>query len=163
MVLELKQLFEIAGEVQTFKYELDLSGYELFSLHPFRSPVHVTGRVFNTAGVVELDYSVQFSMKLPCDRCTDEFQSDYAFSFRNTLVAQNAADRDEYIEVPDFRLDLDELALSDILLHLPSKFLCSEDCQGLCPKCGANRNRTPCQCSEKEIDPRLAVLGELLK
>ena len=88
MVLELKQLFEIAGEVQTFKYELDLSGYELFSLHPFCSPVHVTGRVFNTAGVVELDYSVQFSMKLPCDRCMDEFQSDYAFSFRNTLVAQ---------------------------------------------------------------------------
>ena len=62
MVLELKQLFEIAGEVQTFKYELDLSGYELFSLHPFCSPVHVTGRVFNTAGVVELDYSVQFSI-----------------------------------------------------------------------------------------------------
>ena len=101
MVLELKQLFEIAGEVQTFEYELDLSEYELFSLHPFCSPVHVTGRVFNTAGVVELDYSVQFSMELPCDRCMDEFQSNYAFSFRNTLVAQNAADRDEYIEVPD--------------------------------------------------------------
>ena len=44
---------------------------------------------------------------------------------------------------------------------MDSKLLCSEDCQGLCPRCGADLNEGPCQC-KPEIDPRLAVLQQFL-
>ena len=60
-------------------------------------------------------------------------------------------------------LDLDELLRADILLSLPSKILCKEDCKGLCSVCGADRNKQECHCEEKSVDPRLEILGDLLK
>ena len=48
------------------------------------------------------------------------------------------------------------------VLNLDSKMLCSPDCKGLCARCGKNLNEGPCGC-KKELDPRLAVLGQLLK
>ena len=67
-------------------------------------------------------------------------------------------DDGDYIETPDYRLELDDLVLSDILLELPLKYLCSDDCKGLCERCGKNLNEGECDCKGKEIDPRLAVL-----
>ena len=43
------------------------------------------------------------------------------------------------------------------------KILCSEDCKGLCPRCGADLNQGPCSCVKKDVDPRLAVLAKLLE
>ena len=48
------------------------------------------------------------------------------------------------------------------VLHLDTKNLCSPDCKGLCPGCGADLNREPCRC-KKEVDPRLAKLAQLLE
>mgnify|MGYP001091754997 FL=1 len=59
-------------------------------------------------------------------------------------------------------LDLEELARTDILLELPTKVLCSEDCKGLCSQCGKNLNEGECSCEKKQIDPRLAILSQLL-
>ena len=65
--------------------------------------------------------------------------------------------------VRDGFLDVDE-ELSEMLeMDFPSKILCREDCRGLCPKCGANRNHGSCSCPEKEVDPRLAPLAKLLE
>ena len=70
---------------------------------------------------------------------------------------------DDYIEAPDYMLDTDALLRDDILLELPSKFLCKDSCKGLCPKCGKNLNMGRCGCPEKEPDPRLAALSKLLE
>ena len=64
--------------------------------------------------------------------------------------------------VPDDQLDLDQLLTEDILLDLPSKFLCSPDCKGLGPICGKNLNQGDCGCEKDTVDPRLAILKELL-
>ena len=53
------------------------------------------------------------------------------------------------------------LTLSSCYFALPSKFLCDDDCKGLCPKCGANLNEGPCEC-KKDIDPRFEALLSLL-
>ncbi|MBR2488852.1 MAG: DUF177 domain-containing protein, partial [Clostridia bacterium] len=45
---------------------------------------------------------------------------------------------------------------------LPMKHLCSEKCKGICSKCGKNLNDGKCECPEKEIDPRLQILADLL-
>ena len=163
MKLELKQIFELVGERLPIEYDVDLSDYELYNTKPFATPVHVTGEVFNEAGVVQISYTVRFTLKLPCDRCLDIFTRDYEYSFQEILVNEENPENDEYIPVPGCLLELDDLVLSDVLLSLPAKQLCREDCKGLCPKCGVNWNHETCQCSQKEVDPRLAVLGELLK
>ena len=61
------------------------------------------------------------------------------------------------------RLDLGEVVREQVLLGLPLKPLCREDCQGLCPRCGKNRNAGPCGCTpeEEEGDPRLEPLRKL--
>jgi hypothetical protein len=53
---------------------------------------------------------------------------------------------------------VDDALLEELTLSFPTRLLCSEDCEGLCPKCGKPKRDGECSCSEKEIDPRLAVL-----
>jgi uncharacterized protein len=166
MSFDLKQLFENVGEVLPVNYEMDLSEYELFGGKPFVHPVAVHGKFENKAGVVFLNFDVSFVLTALCDRCLDEFERQFEYSFEHILVTELNTDSDEYIVVEQFTLDLDELVLSDILLYLPSKLLCSEDCKGLCERCGQNLNHGTCDCchaAEKIVDPRLAVLDELLK
>ena len=52
---------------------------------------------------------------------------------------------------------------ADVLLSLPIKWVCREECRGLCPKCGANLNQGDCGCTFREEDPRLAALRKLLE
>ena len=60
------------------------------------------------------------------------------------------------------KLDLNELVYSEVIVSLPMKHLCKDDCKGICVKCGKNLNEGRCDCPEKEIDPRLSALAELL-
>ncbi len=163
MVLDLKQIFDAAGESTSFAYDLDLSEYALYGTRPFVTPVHVKGEVLNRAGIVTLDYTAQFTLSLACDRCLTDFTRDYIMPFSETLVSTGDTNDDEYIEAKDGMLDMDALVVSDILLDLPSKQLCSEDCKGLCPVCGVDLNHGVCQCKKKEIDPRLQALADLLQ
>ncbi len=79
-------------------------------------------------------------------------------------LAQTLVDEgnDDYIETPDFTVELDEVVITDILLNLPQKNLCKEDCKGLCPTCGVNLNTGSCACSGKTVDPRLEILKQLM-
>lgn len=81
----------------------------------------------------------------------------------NPLVMEmNEEDQDTYILAEDGKLGLNELFRADILLALPTKYLCKEDCKGLCPVCGMNLNNSSCQCNKRQIDPRLEVLKQLI-
>ena len=72
-------------------------------------------------------------------------------------------DNDDYIFIEDKKLDLLAPVEEQLMLEMPSKTLCREDCRGLCQKCGKNLNEGPCTCEEHEVDPRLAILKTLLK
>lgn len=163
-VIELKRFFENEDEEISLNCEFDLSGYELFESKPFITPVKITGLIKNRAGIVTLSYDIRFVLRLNCDRCLDTFEREFCFSQEHILVLRlDSEDDDDFIVVEEGKLHLDELVLSDILLTLPSKLLCSEDCKGLCFKCGVNLNNSDCLCSKKEVDPRLSVLSDLLK
>lgn len=162
MVLELKKYF--SGQSDTFRYALDLSGLELDGVKPFCAPVQVEAEIGGFAGAVKLSARLEYTVSMPCDRCGKLTEKHWKREFPHLLVRElsQEQDDDEYIVVPEERLDLDELLREDILLDLPSKFLCSEDCKGLCPRCGKDLNEGPCGCEPKEVDPRLAVLKNLL-
>jgi uncharacterized protein len=75
------------------------------------------------------------------------------------------AARDE--EVHLISADAKELDITDdirdtLLLALPMKMLCTEDCRGLCAGCGANLNEEPCRCAASGADPRWEALRKLL-
>lgn len=163
MLLDLKKVFLVENESLTTEYDLDLHELTFNGVNPLKTPVRVKAAAVNEAGVVSLKITASFEYSAPCDRCGEETIAAFDYSFEHTLVQSLSGENDgDYIEIPDCQLDLDELVTSDIILELPSKYLCEEDCKGLCPKCGQNLNKGGCKCDLRQTDPRLEVLKELL-
>lgn len=153
MKIHLKELFDIVGEVKEFDYEIapervgEYSSYDI----TFTTPIAVKGRAENRAGVVTLDLTADFTLSHTCDRCLKEFEREYGYEFTHILVRQlhsGRDDYDDYVVCGDNLLELDELVVSDMLLRLPTKILCKEDCKGLCFKCGRDLNEGDCDCSD---------------
>lgn len=164
MVLDLKGVFGGNGVSLPIEHTLDMSDTDFFGNYPLKNPVVTQGRVFNSAGVVTLAINIFYEFTAPCDRCGKEVSRRFVIPFERSLaVSIEAEESDTIIVVPDMKLDLDELVFSEVFVDLPTKHLCSEDCRGICPKCGKNLNDGECGCSKKEIDPRLAKLAELLE
>ena len=133
MVLQLKDLFDRAGEKQSFEYDLDLSHLRHGAGHPLVKPVHIIGTVENRTGIVTLGYLATFTLNTLCDRCLTPVERDLSMNFEHILVHELAGeDEEEFIVCGDYTLDLDELVAMDILLELPTRILCREDCKGLC-------------------------------
>ena len=163
MLLQLKDVFLSEGERLEVSYSLPMHDIDINGDYPFKSPVEITAAAANRAGLVELEVKAVFDYTARCDRCFEELVKHMEYTFTHGLASELMDDEnDDYIETPDFTLELDEVVISDILLNLPSKNLCREDCRGLCPKCGANLNLEKCGCSSEAADPRLEILKQLL-
>ncbi len=163
MVFELKSVFQNDGETKRVSYQLDLTRTEIDGAFPFSAPVEVSALAVNRASLVTLELDCKYDYFRCCDRCGEPVTRRVESVFEHRL-AQNLSndENDDYIETPDLTVELDEIVTSDILLSLPGKFLCSENCKGLCPKCGANLNNGECDCDKQSVDPRLAALKQLL-
>lgn len=101
-----------------------------------------------------------------CDRCLDEFQREVSSGYAIMYVTGNEPVEAEEAEIqviaPDTNtIDIGEDVRQYTILALPLKMLCREDCAGLCPVCGINRNRATCSGHNGEIDPRWAVLKQI--
>lgn len=157
MQIELKQLFDIVGERKEIDYALDLSGDEAYGTRPFQTPVRVKGELFNRAGVVTAKLDIRFTLHVACDRCLVDFTRDFELGLTQILVTEqpqfeSSLDWDaEHFVAENYRLDVDELVRSYLLLELPMKMLCKEDCRGLCPVCGANLNEGSCKCGAAPV------------
>lgn len=162
MILDLEPIFNNEGSSQSFDYELDLSAQCVSGEYPFQAPVHVYGAVHNTTGIVEINAEASFELRLICSRCAKRIAPQINTDIAHTLVTSlNDEDNDELLLINEMRFELDELVTEDIFLNLPSKFLCREDCKGVCPSCGKDLNEGQCGCV-KPTDSRLEALRRLL-
>ncbi|MEE1076637.1 MAG: DUF177 domain-containing protein [Acutalibacteraceae bacterium] len=164
MILDLKSIFVNEGSSLHRNHSLSMADIKTDGYSPFVSPVEVDIQAENRAGLVKLSLATSFNYQKPCDRCGADVTKCISYQFEHYLVTSLSGDQnDDYIETPDHTIDVDELVVTDILLELPSKHLCSDDCKGLCPKCGANLNEVDCGCDTSITDPRLEVLKQLLE
>lgn len=163
MLFELKSVFQNEGEEKQVNYKLDIADIDIDGVFPFRTPIDVTATAKNRASLVSLTIRACFGYSRSCDRCSTEFTREMDMLFEHKL-AQTLVDdgNDDYIETPDFKLELDDVVISDILLSLPQKNLCKEDCKGLCQICGKNLNEGDCSCDKREIDLRLEMLKQFM-
>lgn len=130
----------------------------------FTEPIIVRGFAKNMAGYMTLNADVEVKYRTPCARCTDPVSKELNVSVKKDIASGNISrDNDDYIFIEDRKLDLALPVDEQIMLEMPSKTLCREDCLGLCPKCGKNLNTGKCGCVTKTVDPRLEVLKTLLK
>ena len=164
MILQCRSLFMGEASSLPIDTELDFSQVEHQGVCPLPEPVRVTGAVTVRAGVVQLSARAAFVFHGRCDRCLNTFEQTYDVPLEHTLVATlEDEENDDYILLDQYQLDLADLTMADILLELPYKSLCREDCRGLCPMCGKNLNEGLCGCTRQSVDPRLDVLRQLLE
>lgn len=144
MKINLKQLFSIVGESRDIAYTISTDELSDIRGRSFASPVEVKGRIYNRAGVVYLEYSVDMTLLITCDRCLKELERAYHYDFDHIVVPSANSDNDEYIVADGESIELNEIAVTDLLLQLPTKNLCKDDCKGLCMICGCDLNESNC-------------------
>lgn len=161
MLLQLKPLFMGEKERLPVDAALELSALAFQGEHPFSDPVTVTGEVINAAEVVTLRMRIRYRFDGHCDRCAEPFSRDGELETEHILVSSlSNEDNDDFLLLENYQLQLDEVVITDLLLSLPTKNLCREDCKGLCQRCGKSLNEGACGCREDKVDPRLAVLAQ---
>lgn len=162
MVIDLKSIFRDEGSLEA-DGTLDMSNVEQFGCFPLKKPVCYKAVITNSASVVSLKLDIDYIYDAPCDRCGEDTATNHSITFEKILaISIEGEDSDTIITVPDMKLDVDELVYSEVILDFPYKHLCSENCKGVCSRCGKNLNRESCNCNKKEIDPRLEKLAQLL-
>ena len=163
MRLDLREIIHVPGASLPFSFQLDLSQEEFLGEHPIPRPVTVEGSVKNIADVLVLEGEAKSLLDYTCDRCMSGFSREktvpLSFLLAETLEGE---DDGEIVLLEDGEIDVGELAYTAFILDMDTKHLCSEDCKGLCPHCGVDRNVTTCSCESKQIDPRFAALAALL-
>lgn len=134
-------------------------------------PLEVRATAELVDGQIRVVGNLHTRIELVCARCLDTVIEEISRDFDLVYRPMTAIPPDEEVQ-----LNLDDtetaffegdgLFLADVLaeqvnLALPMKVICSPDCRGLCPHCGANLNNEECRCEKSGADPRLAPLARL--
>lgn len=168
MLINLSELLSRNGDTKVFEanigfdsFESRVDSYKIIDKSPFSLTVTNLG---NRKITIEGD--VRLSMNIPCNRCLEDVRTDIEFSIMKDVdMGESSDDRikelDEQNYIDGYYLDVDKLVYGEILLNLPMKVLCREDCKGLCNKCGANLNHGECGCDRESLDPRMSVIRDI--
>ena len=162
MRLDLRDIIHVPEASKPFRFQLDLSDLEFYGKHLISRPVQVEGSVTNHAGALVLEGKASSLLDLVCDRCGKRYSREKVVELNCLLAAElEDEENDEIYLLEGNEVDLDEVAGTAFILDMDTKNLCSDNCKGLCAKCGADLNNGPCGC-RPEVDPRLAALAQLL-
>ena len=139
MFIELEPIFNNVGSSKKFSYSFVPDGID------FTDNVSVEGEVVNNTDIVSVKAVAKYVLKTNCDRCGAPVERKTEVPIEHILISHlNDEDNDEFILVEDMKLDLDSLVREDMILALPAKILCRDDCKGLCQYCGKNLNLGSC-------------------
>ena len=162
MRLNLCEIIDVPGSCLPFSCELETERLACPAIKAFVSSPFAEGQIRNIAGTLELTGTIKAEMVCICDRCSNEFHCNKELPLEVKIAADlSDEDNPEIFALEGNWLDLSDVLETCFVLSTETKFLCREDCAGLCPICGKNLDDGPCGC-KKEVDPRLAVLGQLL-
>ena len=135
------------------------------------APASVTGKVRLAGNEVFVNGHIDARAQVECDRCLQPVEApvnaDFALEYvtgseYESSAAAELTEAEMLVAVFDGQaIDVDEVVKEQVLLAVPTRMLCREDCKGICPECGTDRNTGDCNCVDKDIDPRWAALKNL--
>ncbi|MDD5947702.1 MAG: DUF177 domain-containing protein [Oscillospiraceae bacterium] len=148
-LVSVRPLLYRPGEKRNVEVAIDAETAAGFGMRFTQLPV-VKGVLENRAGVLFFRYTAEGVADLECDRCLASVAMHMNESFEHIVVTETATEQNDsdYLLTENAMLDIAETVMTDLRLALPSKILCSEDCLGICPCCGANRNQHSCNCQQ---------------
>ena len=148
----------------------ELKREELASVGPLQ--LEASARKGDLPGEYLVEGTAKFTADLECSRCVEPYPFASTSPFNLRFRPRSEASRqDEEVEITPDELDIEfytdrvvalrDLATEQVQLSIPMKPLCEEKCLGLCPTCGANRNRESCSCEASIADPRWGALHDI--
>ena len=160
--MNLHELLLNPGSRLPFRCELSTDRLDFPAVLSYTAVPVGEGFIVNNAGALTLRGTLSAAMRCVCDRCAAEFDREVSYPLDIPLASElQDEENPDYFLLEGDELDLEELLETVFILNMDTRFLCREDCKGLCSRCGKNLNEGPCDC-RTESDPRLAVLEQLL-
>ena len=170
-------LEEVTEQVQTLKWKDDraslLAYLGSFSQidFDFLKPIDGEVRIWRSGKSILLKGTVHTVLQLRCGRCLKEFTHPLRSTIDLTLFPTQdiSSDEDTELDKEDMEVNffeggeihLSEIACEQVFLEIPFQPLCHEDCKGLCPICGKDRNITTCDCPTEGLESGFSVLRNL--
>ncbi|MFH1076064.1 MAG: DUF177 domain-containing protein [Pseudomonadota bacterium] len=141
----------------------------------FIAPLVVHLRVISINSMIEVEGSVETKVKLTCDRCLTEFEfilsEKFTLTYANESNIANGIENSDEIELKaedlgiipfhGTEIDFSDAIQEQVIMSFPAQALCKEDCKGLCPQCGHNRNLEDCDCKNKDLSNPFAALKKI--
>jgi uncharacterized protein len=134
-------------------------------------PATVKGKVRLSGNEVFVNGHIDTRAQVECDRCLQQIELPVSADFALEYITGSDYESSEMAELTEDAMavsvfdgdaiDVDEIVKEQVLLAVPTRLLCREDCKGICPECGIDKNTGECQCVTNDIDPRWAALKNL--
>jgi DUF177 domain-containing protein len=135
------------------------------------APATVSGKIRLAASEVFVNGHVDTRAQVECDRCLKPIEVPVSADFELEYITGSEYESSAVAELTEAELsvsvfdgdaiDVDEIVKEQVLLTVPTRMLCREDCKGICPQCGTDKNTGECECVTEDIDPRWAALKNL--
>jgi uncharacterized protein len=169
MIIRVDKLKNVDGQTEPFHFSLPKEEVEKVSnIVLAEGDLVFMGTAKNKDRIISVSGEITCNLQGNCDRCGIDvsipMHVDFHESFTN--LSEKCGEEETEKEGVHFflgdEIDLLPYVEQAIFLTRPMKTLCKDDCRGLCPICGTNLNEKTCSCDKSPIDPRLAVLADLL-
>lgn len=139
MFLDLNDFIKSMQAQLPIAFDIDLS-----EIDPAFKHVRMEGVCKNTVGVFLFKAEITGDYDTVCDRCADDVTLHLTATVDTVITPESS--EDDSVLISGGRVDLTRTAYDALVLALPGKILCNEDCKGLCYTCGKNLNRETCDC-----------------
>ncbi len=167
MLLNLTDVFTSEGKVVDKTISLEMTEFHS-KLGDFpivaKSPVQLTMSNLGV-GKALVKGTADITLQMECNRCLEEVAVELKLEFLREITsvdAQESASDDENQDVVESgQLNVETLISNEILINLPDKVLCKENCKGICKQCGHNLNEGDCGCDDFVPDPRMAAIKDI--
>jgi len=134
-------------------------------------PAAVKGQIRLSGHDVVVNGHIDTRAQVDCDRCLQPVELPVSADFKLEYITGSDYESSRVAELTEAEMsvavfdgeaiDVDEIVKEQILLAVPTRMLCREDCKGICPECGMDKNTGECQCVTDDVDPRWAALKNL--
>jgi uncharacterized protein len=150
MLLDISNAIKQEGNVFPFMLSGDFGRLEFGGdIFTFPEPVKIKGEFNCNADICFVTGEISTQVESVCVRCLEAVRIDMQIPFSEEYVQKADIDYPDRHVYSGDKIELNEIILADLVLNLPIRVLCSEDCKGLCGQCGQNLNKGNCACQKE--------------